>query len=125
MNIHRKDRAKLKELVSRENFLPLDSNKSTPTPDSCTREKSASLENQSTDDHDNVPVVKEYLVIPPILLKSGDQEEASARHFDKQVENIKVDDELSCGDDELDLELRLGPEPQSQSRSRQYSPNTL
>ncbi|KAI3474121.1 hypothetical protein Pfo_028909 [Paulownia fortunei] len=127
MNIHRKDRAKLKEF-SCENLLSLDITKSTDCEDSPPPNSSASeklrLENQSSVDkaedldegnHDiHVPIVKENLIrgLPLFAeapsVNSGDHEEAAGSSpFHKHVEKRKVG--LRYG--ELDLELRLGPEP--------------
>ncbi|KAK6120335.1 hypothetical protein DH2020_046026 [Rehmannia glutinosa] len=125
MNIHRKDRAKLKEF-SRENLLSLDITKSTDCEDSPPHDFSGTenlslQENQSSDDknddldrdegrqdHSDTDLLVNEGLIPlfdegPSGNSGGDKEEVSARHFDKQVVD-KV---------ELDLELRLGPhEPQ-------------
>ncbi|KAL2250486.1 UNVERIFIED_CONTAM: Transcriptional regulator TAC1 [Sesamum indicum] len=121
MNIHRKDRAKLKEF-SCENLLSLDITKNTtdsedsPPPDSSSSDK-LSLKKHFSDgkteegNRDLVPPGTEKLIhrLPLFAeapsLNSGDhEEEAAATLLDKRVDNIRV-----VG--ELDLELRLGPEP--------------
>ncbi|KAL0451117.1 UNVERIFIED_CONTAM: Transcriptional regulator TAC1 [Sesamum latifolium] len=128
MNIHRKDRAKLKEF-SCENLLSLDITKNStdsedsPPPDSSSSDKLSLESDQLTKkqfsdgkteegNRDLVPPGAEKLIhhlplfaeAPSMNSIDDDEEEAAATLLDKRVENIRV-----VG--ELDLELRLGPEP--------------
>ncbi|KAL3826026.1 hypothetical protein ACJIZ3_022055 [Penstemon smallii] len=116
MNIHRKDRAKLKEFSS-ENLLSLDITKSTDFEDnSSTSDEKFVLESDTNnkkcinekheENRDIVHFVKEKSVSP---LSLHADEEPPLSHMVKNVEN-----KLEHG--EVDLELRLGPEPHDQDK---------
>ncbi|KAG8376938.1 hypothetical protein BUALT_Bualt09G0116100 [Buddleja alternifolia] len=126
MNIHRKDRAKLREFSS-ENLLSLDIAKNTNSEDTPPANSSASeMKKQCNSDddidiqgnkHDNiVSLDKDNLVrrLPlfaegPSVSRDDDHEkEADGGDFEKIVERSKLE-LMSHG--EVDLELRLGPEP--------------
>ncbi|KAI3447713.1 hypothetical protein Pfo_004378 [Paulownia fortunei] len=131
MNIHRKDRAKLKEF-SHENLLSLDITKNTDCGDSyrpanssaCQKLRSESETRKEGSDGkvedlyegnlDIFPSFKENSIRRRLPLfaeapsVSGEHEgPAGNSRFDKHLENRKM--ELILGD--VDLELRLGPEP--------------
>lgn len=118
MNIHRRDRAKLKQEFSCENnLLSLDIAKSSgceeimrgpPDDDSSTGEK---LRSTSCDDHkaDGDPILRGlplFVEAPP----PGDGgDDHHHHHIVIEEEEAKVDDGLRFGGEVLDLELRLGP----------------
>lgn len=109
MNIHRKDRAKLREF-SDENILSLEISKSNVweesiPPDSSLGEKS-SVENDRSCNDDKVETLEPPRRLPLFA-------EASSVNGGEE-ERRKV--ELKYG--ELDLELRLGPEPHHHAKSK-------
>ncbi|KAK4419036.1 Transcriptional regulator TAC1 [Sesamum alatum] len=116
MNIHRKDRAKLREF-SCENLLSLDITKnstdsedSPPPPDSSDQSTKKQLSDHGKADEGNRYLGAEKLI--PLFteapsLDSGDHDHQEAVH----AENRRVV--------ELDLELRLGPEPHDHAKSKQ------
>ncbi|KAL8517525.1 hypothetical protein ACS0TY_015685 [Phlomoides rotata] len=85
MNIHRRDRAKLKELSSDDDRPPPDSSSS----------KRLSSENEEIPNRGL-----------PLLM-----EEAAAVNDGEEAERCRLDKDVELNYGELDLELRLGPEP--------------
>ncbi|PIN17085.1 hypothetical protein CDL12_10277 [Handroanthus impetiginosus] len=120
MNIHRKDRAKLKEF-SCDNLLSLEIKSSSDCEDSPPEKSSTSeMENEtkkqcSDEEPDDLQIMQDNLIesLPLFAeapsMKGGDQEEKEeGGTFDKHVEDRS---KVELGYGELDLELRLGPEP--------------
>ncbi|KAK2972319.1 hypothetical protein RJ640_014377 [Escallonia rubra] len=126
MNIHRKDRARLKETSSHETLLSLDITKSNSTfdhPDNPTSEDEGPLQKEASDE-------KSCTLKRPWIF--SEVEDASPRKKDGNGEPIQLplfgEAPSSSGHEkmsmelrhissrmELDLELRLGPEPEDTS----------
>ncbi|CAI9760782.1 unnamed protein product [Fraxinus pennsylvanica] len=124
MNIHRRDRAKLKEFSSQD-FLSLDIKRidSADSPPASANEntpKTASISSGEVDSavepFENSQTVQGLALFTEAPLVRNDEGENS--HFDEHMESSRV---LSHGSTqaEVDLELRLGPEPDHDASSKQ------
>ncbi|XP_073287079.1 uncharacterized protein [Primulina huaijiensis] len=130
MNVHRKDRARLKEF-SCENLLSLEINRTTDRGDSpptefnsSTSHKSSSPSESDTKEHsrllekdDDSRVVEEDRPIRDLPLFSEEPsvsevgEKPGAKNFGKGHVEEELGSSRAVSRVEVDLELRLGPEP--------------
>ncbi|PIN07595.1 hypothetical protein CDL12_19831 [Handroanthus impetiginosus] len=115
MNIHRKDRAKLKEFPN-EISLTLDLIGNSSTGEKLSLEK--------IDDFRNIEVVSSYkenskIRLPlfaeaPTVSGGGEAADGGSGRFEKDLKKSKME----LIDAEVDLELRLGPEPHFNAKTK-------
>ncbi|CAI9779062.1 unnamed protein product [Fraxinus pennsylvanica] len=125
MNIHRKDRAKLKEFTSDQNLLSLNIKRMDPTADDDSHQEISSKastfrDSREYDDQRSCSPEVDHIIIPPgndgfnDLLKLPLFAESPSLCGGKEEhgEAMKLCHEDGTSEtDEVDLELRLGPEP--------------